>query len=746
MTSSQTIQVEGLLLHSVYERAILTTALTALSVPLFASQMWPLFSSAVMALWIGAFCLNIFSASLLSFFYRRAGHNAVWDEKNLAKWQRRMLLLLVISGTSWGIGPALLMTDSTGIELALLVGILLVASAVAVNSIADYLPGIITYLMFSLLMPATAVLLSGESLMYLIAMTLIAGFGALLMVSKSANTASRAKIESENDLKIAIAQAHKARTLAEAASQAKSQFLATMSHELRTPLNAVIGGAQLLRKEQIGSAEQAQHINAIQQSGVHLLGLIENILDLSRVETGEMPLHSIDFDLSECVFSAVNIVKLNAQAKGLSIHCDIDEDMPTWRFGDPQRLNQILINLLGNAVKFTQVGDVRIRVAPFGDNIRIEVTDTGMGISAEALPFIFDPFRQADQGSNRRFGGSGLGLAIVRLWIQAMQGNVSVTSHLGEGSCFRLELPLPKATTLQPTTPAAPITPTMPLSTSEFDAAHSFEVDTSSRHVLVVEDDAFNQAVIMGLLRHAGNRVSLASNGQEAIRAMQTLTDVQLVLMDWYMPDMDGLEVTRHLRSGAAGIAGKTVPIVALTANAFAEDRAQCLAAGMDDFLTKPVLLEDLKRALQKWAPTNNAMTNNAVTNSAETTVQHSVPEHSAFDLQTFAKLSRLADDSSPHFAQEMLRLFIDNLAPTMDIIQRTPPNVDLKELLRTVHSLKSASASIGALELSELSAKHEAMLRLGQPPAPTCAPEFLEAIKRFEEASATTTAQAVID
>jgi response regulator RpfG family c-di-GMP phosphodiesterase len=215
---------------------------------------------------------------------------------------------------------------------------------------------------------------------------------------------------------------------------------------------------------------------------------------------------------------------------------------------------------------------------------------------------------------------------------------------------------------------------------------------------------------------------------------MQTSTDVELVLMDWYMPDMDGLEVTRQLRSGAAGIAGKAVPIVALTANAFAEDRAQCLAAGMDDFLTKPVLLEALKKALDKWAPKN----------PAETNLQSSVPGHSAFDPQTFAKLSHLADDSAPHFAQEMLRLFIDNLAPTMDIIQRTPPNFDQKELLRTVHSLKSASASVGAIELSALSAKHEAMLRIDLPPSPTIAQEFLDAIQRFEQACAATTVQAL--
>jgi signal transduction histidine kinase/DNA-binding response OmpR family regulator len=708
------------LLHRVYQRLPLTTWLTAIVVPFFAFQMWNVFPNDILGFWVVAFGVNVLFRSSLSFAYNRAV-TRVWDHKTLSKWRVWLIIALAVSGFSWGIGPALLMTKATGEQLALLLCVVMSASAVAVNSLSEYFRGALVYLSFALLLPAAAawfaVGANGESVMHLLALALFAGFCALAMICRSANTAVRERMQSEMNLKSALVQASAAQETAEAASAAKTQFLATMSHELRTPLNAVIGGAQLLRVEQVGSDQQAQHIDAIQQSGAHLLGLIENILDLTRAESGEMPLHIDDFDIEYCIRSAVNIAKLNAQPKGVSVICEVDAGMPTWRRGDSKRLNQVVLNLLGNAVKFTAQGQITVRVEPTADvvgedGVRISIKDSGVGISADELPHVFDRFRQADQGSNRRFGGSGLGLAIVKLWVTAMAGKVSAISQLGDGSTFVIDLSLPFGVSERP------------MNIEEIDVTPVTARLTIARHILVVEDDLLNQAVVCGLLRHAGHRMTVAGNGTEALAAMATSTDLDLVLMDLQMPDMDGLEATRRMRNGLAGELGKSIPIVALTANAFAENRTQCLAAGMNDFLTKPVILKDLLEAINRWAIDRTAPAQDAL---------------QVFDRTAITELSKMCADSATDFGQEMLTLFLLTLRPTLGTIAEAFEASEMKELQRAVHSLKSSSASVGGVELSKLAAKHEAVLREGSAPDATLIQQFTAAVERFEAATQAT-------
>jgi signal transduction histidine kinase/DNA-binding response OmpR family regulator len=716
------LESESKLLHRVYQRLSLTTWLTVMVVPFFAFQMWGLFPNDVMLLWMVAFGANVLFRSSLSFAYRRAAIRE-WDEKTLSTWRTWLVAVLMVSGFSWGIGPALLMTKATGEQLALLLCIVMAASSVAVNSLSEYFRGALVYLGFALLLPAAAAWVAvgagGESVMHLLALALFAGFCAMAMICRSANTAIHERLQSEMNLKSALVRASAAQEVAEAASAAKTQFLATMSHELRTPLNAVIGGAQLLRVEQVGSAQQAQHIDAIQQSGAHLLGLIENILDLTRAESGEMPLHIDDFDIGLCVRSAVSIATLNAQSKGVAVTYEIDNDMPTWRRGDSKRLNQVVLNLLGNAVKFTSQGQIAVRVEPTADvvgedGVRISIKDSGVGISANELPHVFDRFRQADQGSNRRFGGSGLGLAIVKLWVTAMAGKVSASSHLGDGSTFVIDLALPFGVSERP------------IDIEEIDIMPISAALTVARHILVVEDDLLNQAVVCGLLRHAGHRMTVACNGTEALAAMAALTDVDLVLMDLQMPDMDGLEATRRMRNGVAGELGKVIPIVALTANAFAENRTQCLASGMNDFLTKPVILKDLLEAINRWAIDRTAPAQDALL---------------VFDRSAITELSKMCGDSATDFGQEMLTLFLLTLRPTLGTIVTAFEASEMKELQRAVHSLKSSSASVGGVELSKLAAKHEAALREGTKPDTTLVQQFTAAVERFEGATQITLA-----
>jgi two-component system sensor histidine kinase BarA len=510
------------------------------------------------------------------------------------------------------------------------------------------------------------------------------------------------------------------RDQAAAASQAKTRFLANMSHELRTPLNGVIGAAQLLQVGGQGTEEQAHLIDAIRGSGTNLLGLIENILDLSRIETGALELAQIDFNLVDCVEAAVATTAVAARVKQLGMACIVDPGLPAWRNGDAVRLRQILLNLLGNAVKFTQHGEVVLTVdpGPGPDAVHIVVRDTGIGIPPEALPHVFDPFRQADDAVTRRFGGSGLGLTITRELVEAMHGRIQVHSQPGEGSRFDIELSLPPARNPVPEPPALPhavlyfepheasaralaaqlarlgcrttrcrspqdvqawveqqgesaaspwvlaaadtdqtigfleaampwIDPERVIGMTQVEsheaesARERFRLPRSvvkpvlraslvsrlgavrqpdgprhlpnpalpvttvpaalgSKHVLVVEDDRLNQTIVCGMLHNAGYSTTSADNGAHALQLMSRQI-FDLVLMDWQMPDMDGLEVTRRIRRGEAGRYGKVVPIVALTANAFAEDRAACLDAGMNDFLTKPVLAAKLAETAKRW-------------------------------------------------------------------------------------------------------------------------------------------------
>ncbi len=778
------LDVEFKLLHAAYVRLRLDAWMSAASLVLFGSLTWSLFPARLMMLWGFAFALNLTASFVLSASYRhrqrrRQPSNSA---RNLRFWQRCLVIHLALAGLCWTLGPVLMMAHATGAYVALFASLLLVSCAVATISLAEQQWAMRAFLTTALVPAAAAALWTGGSGMNLVAVVLLIGALAMAVVGRGSSHATRALLETEVRLNAALTlagaareeaeqarvESELARARAEAASAAKTRFLATMSHELRTPLNAVIGGAELLRIEQATNAGRVgERIDSIQRSGTHLLGLIENILDLSRIEQGDMPLHAEDFDLVECVHSALATATVLAQVKGLTMRFDVAPGLATARHADAQRLRQVVLNLLGNAVKFTLQGEVSLRLeagpamlvgdgdgdgdgaAAAADWVHISVTDSGVGISEAALPYVFDPFHQADQGSNRRFGGSGLGLAIVRLWVEAMGGRVSAQSQLGVGSCFTVALPLPiSVAALEKRTPRAPspkpdsllasiapasfgpVTPTTPVTPM---VAAALTARPTGRHVLVVEDDEINQTIVCGLLRHAGLRVSLAVNGAQAIAALTEVNSIDVVLMDWQMPDIDGLEVTRRLRAGQAGAAGLNVPIIALTANAFAEDRAACLAAGMNDFLTKPVLSVDLLAAVAR-----------ATSGFAEAQAEVVTSElgldgtDAVYDPRVLAALPMVADGSAPEYAQELLDLFISSTASSLAAIQAAALKADKKLVQRQLHTLKSASASVGALQLAVLAASGEATLRKGQMPAADLHSHLLHSFRAFEAAAST--------
>jgi signal transduction histidine kinase/CheY-like chemotaxis protein len=557
-----------------------------------------------------------------------------------------------------------------------------------------------------LLLAAAVVSLRGAQLLLPIALPLVA-LGAGLLLALAAHQRHLRDLNQRLGLE---------RAVADAANAAKSEFLASMSHELRTPLNGMIGASQLLRDQGDDPARRQELLDMIGSSGSHLLGLIDGVLNLARIEAGVLELAREPLNLADVIEAVLATTAVPARAKGLQIAAVLDPRLPAWRIGDPMRLRQVLLNLVSNAVKFTLRGEVVLRVAAGSspDELVFRVQDTGIGLDAEAQARIFEPFHQADSSTTRRFGGSGLGLTICRKLVQAMAGSIDVASTPGRGSCFTVRLLLPvapdqpagaaiggrvvfiepheaSAEALQSlllrmgceplrcsaladlqaalSRPGAGGQPPWLLVATDDDAAVQlleaaadwvdpgrvigmthlpwYAAEHAREHVrlprsvlkpvlrsalvsrfgaqaplagpvadtgavagapsqarggcvLIVEDDPVNQTIVAAMLAQAGFQTQVAADGRSALQFVARQC-FDLLLMDWQMPDLDGPEVTRRLRAGAAGDHGRRVPVVALTANAFAEDRAACLAAGMNDFLSKPVVAEDLVAMVSRW-------------------------------------------------------------------------------------------------------------------------------------------------
>jgi len=395
-------------------------------------------------------------------------------------------------------------------------------------------------------------------------------------------------------LQQSIEEAQLLAATASSANKAKSEFLANMSHEIRTPMNAVVGTTHLLA-DTGPTAEQREYIDIIHLSAEALLSIINDILDHSKIEANKLVLESQDLDLKSLIANVLSTASLKSTPKDLELTSDIDPQIPGPLRGDPNRLRQILLNLVGNAVEFTDVGSVAIHVVLDDESdtrtsVRFSVRDTGVGIEADQLPHLFDAFTQVDSSATRRHGGTGLGLTISKQLTTLMGGEIGVESAVGEGSTFWFTAVLDK----QAPEPRKQITGELQQSSTPSPATDG----QTPRRILVAEDDRTSQLIVVRTLEKFGFQIDAVPNGSEAILALSQ-RQYDLVLMDVQMPRMDGLETARTIRDPSSSVQNHHIPIIAMTAHAMIGDREKCLAAGMNAYVSKPVQPDDLRSAIE---------------------------------------------------------------------------------------------------------------------------------------------------
>jgi len=547
-----------------------------------------------------------------------------------------------------------------------------------------------------------------------------------------------------------LAQAHEAvqkqKESAEAANQAKSQFLANMSHEIRTPLTAILGFTEQLLHEDIGEPERINSLRTIARNGEHLLGIINDILDLSKIEAGKLAVERLKFSPVQVAADVVSIMNVRAAAKGVDLCLKFISPIPESIQSDPTRLRQILINLVGNAIKFTEKGYVELQVAfdqtePWRPLMRFSVIDTGIGMSKEQIHKIFEPFTQADGTTARKYGGTGLGLTISRRLTEMLGGEVKIESEVGQGTTFHVTIDVGDLIGVR-------MLDDLRLGVDRGTLPSQLQnlTDLSGVRILLAEDSPDNQALIVTILRRAGANVEISGNGEAAMNlateAQQAQHPFDVVLMDMHMPVLDGYEATRRLRKS-----GYERPIIALTANAMEGDRAKCISAGCNDYAVKPIdrprLLAQIaaqlppekrghdgdKIAEETGENMQQSLESLQTASAEESSVPReeksgtseddghvsgdSVPSDKSAAIDVGLALQRCAGDEE--LLQEISQMFVDLCPKWLDELDAALGAEDFSELRRIAHTLKNSAQNIGAAQASESAHHVETLTACGE-------------------------------